>query len=438
MRILVYFTVFAALFYNAVLALINANVTYVSMAYVMSVELVIMILSGVVIVYTLQKSDALKRDIVLKNSFICLCLFVLLYVVNCAFAISVGGTVSAKPIRDTLVVFVFMMLGLAAAHLNINPRWLLTTSAALVLAVLLVELLDTRLYIRLFNVASYWSHTRGDGVEVEAGVFRTAMSFKGRFSFGFRQAQRLSSLFLEQTTHANFAVIATIFLAGFWKKFGKISRALLVTTVLLIILGTDSRQAAAICLFIAAGYAFFPKMHRASLYMYMPLALMFMLFFFYDPDFTHRTSDTFGGRLTYSISRLFGSDLQAALGMRLGERVFDSGYTYLVYTQSLLGFLAFLVLLPSALPYRTAAGRRFSHAVMLCYMVNLSVSGSTIFSIKSSALLWFLIGIVGATEALYVNSGQGAGEPDLRGRLRLKRASDDLPKILRPTPSFPR
>ncbi len=92
--------------------------------------------------------------------------------------------------------------------------------------------------------------------------------------------------------------------------------------------------------------------------------------------------------------------MEAMLGIRMGERVFDSGYTYILYGQAIWGFIAFLILLPAVLPYGTASARRFSHAVMIFYTVNLSVSGSTIFSIKTAAVLWFLIGLYAATEAL--------------------------------------
>lgn len=396
MVVFVYLALISALFYNAVLAYINANVSSVALSHVIAAEFAILALGGGLIAAVVRRDKSLLSEGYFQKVLWWGLFFVLLYMLNAALASAFGGVPSLKPIRDVLIVFVFLALGVACTRIGVNPTKLLALASIAVLAFLLLEMLDTRLYVRLFNIARYYANTRGEGQEVAAGLFKTADSFRGRFTFGFRQAQRLSSLFLEQTTHANFALVLAAFVSAYWRHISKVMRALFCVTIIMIVLGTDSRQAFGVCLFIIGGYWLFPRLGRISLYLYMPLAIAFMWLFFYNPDASLRQQDTFAGRLTYSISRLMSSDVQAWLGLRMAERVFDSGYTYVLYAQSLVGFLAFLVLLPSCLPYRTVEGRRFAHAVMILFTVNLAVSGSTIFSIKTSALLWFLIGLFGA------------------------------------------
>ena len=390
----IYLLILGALFYNAALAVVNAKISPISLAHVAAVEMLIIACAAL---FTIKN---IRLDRQAKISIGYLCFFVAIYFLNCTFALAQGNDVSLKPIRDILIIFSFLLLGQAAARSEPNLGRLLTICSALVLAVLFVELLSTDLYVSIFNVASYYSNTRGTGEELDPGVFRTALSFDGRFSFGFRQAQRLSSLFLEQTTHANFAIVLSIFLAGYWKSINLKSRAVILATIVFVILGTDSRQAFGICAMIFAGYALFPRMNKISLYAYMPAALLIMFLFFYDPDLVTRQQDDIDGRLTYSISKFFGADLETLLGMRLSERVFDSGYTYVLHAQSLLGLIGFWLLIPAVLPYRTPESRRFSHGVMIFYTANLAVSGSTIFSIKTSGLLWFLIGIIGSYEII--------------------------------------
>lgn len=400
MKIAIYCIVAFAVIFNAALAFFNANISRISVNHVMGGEAILIAAAAVVVHLSMNAQRDCRFVHAHFRPLIFLGLFLALYIANLTFSSLAGESTSLKPIRDVLIIFAFLMVGFAAASYRLDVRWPFIALTAAVVVVGLLEFVNTPLYIRLFNVASYYSQTRGDGQETLAGIFENARSFNGRFSFGFRQAQRLSSVFLEQTTHGNYAVLICVFLAGFWNRLSLIQRFFLAGSALFIILGTDSRQAFAVCLIVSLSYAVVHRFGRWSLFVYMPGALIFMLLGFYDPEVIYRSQDNFDGRLTYSIGRFVRTDMEAMLGIRMGERVFDSGYTYILYGQAIWGFIAFLILLPAVLPYGTASARRFSHAVMIFYTVNLSVSGSTIFSIKTAAVLWFLIGLYAATEAL--------------------------------------
>ncbi len=384
----VYLILTFAIFYNAVLAIVNQWVAKVSFIHALAAEALVIAVSIIYIAFNARLTSQFKKTLIF------FCLFILIYLINNSLAMAVGDGPSLKPIRDTLIIFIFILLGHSAAQSNFNLERFMTILAILVSFFLLLELLNTELYLSIFNISNYYFNTRGTGEDVDLALFHTADSFDGRFTFGFREAQRLSSLFLEQTTHANFAVVTSVYLASSWKTLNTFSKATLITTVLLIILGTDSRQALGICILIFLGYYFFPLLNRYTLYLYMPAALLFMFVFFYDPSLDYRTQDNFSGRLTYSVGKLLDADLAAVLGARLSERVTDSGYAYFLYTQSIFGLLAFYFFLPFSLPYDSVKCKRLAHSTMIFFTANLAVSGSTIFSIKTAALLWFIIGLM--------------------------------------------
>lgn len=385
-----------ALFYNALLAFLNAHVMTIKLSYVIIIELATLSAGLFHVSRTINFNSKTK----LALGF--LVFFSMLYFANCLFAVLAGNSISLKPARDIAIIFVFLLLGLSSAGNEQSLHRTVTISAILVSSFLLIELLRTDIYVKIFNVSSYYINTRdvsdriADSGRGESGLYFSAMSYEGRFTFGFRTAQRLASLFLEQTTHANFAIVLAIYLSAFWSDLNAKSRAIILSTITLVILGTDSRQAFAICLMLLAGYHFFPKTSRFTLSLYIPLTLLSMFIFFHG----EAEGDNFSGRLAYSIDKLLSADIQTIFGMRLAERVIDSGYTYLLYSQSLIGLVGFWLFLSKILPYGSANAKRLAHGTSIFYTVNLAVSGSTIFSIKTSALLWFIVGFYCSREII--------------------------------------
>jgi len=388
-----------AVFYNAGLAFINAHIMRIGFTAVAAAE--ISILAAVIFSCLVMYRRGPESRLLLGFA----TAFLLVLVSSSLMTLIDGRSISSKPVRDLLIIFSFGFLGISHARNGYSIKGPVTAIALAVLAFLFLELLRTDVYVKLFNVSSYYLNTRGIGASaadsrLESGLFITAGSFEGRFSFGFRQAQRLSSLFLEQTTHANFAIVLSIFAVGAWQSLGKMVKILIVATIIFIILGTDSRQAAAVCAVISAGYYVFPRINKSVLFLYMPTALFVMWMIHMDPAASMWDGDNIKGRLAYSANLLFTSDLSAIAGARMSSQIIDSGYTYLMYSQSLLGMILFWLFLCKFLPQRTSAGKRIAHGVMIFYTANLAVSGSTIFSIKTAAILWCVVGYFAAKEAI--------------------------------------
>jgi hypothetical protein len=108
------------------------------------------------------------------------------------------------------------------------------------------------------------------------------------------------------------------------------------------------------------------------------------------------TEDNLVGRLSLTIRTLYELDLPALLGAKAlsANDFLDSGYTFVIYASSVIGLIV-LWLFTSLVPAgHGAALKRAGLMTGLYLFINLTVSGTSIFSIKTAALLWFLIGFL--------------------------------------------
>lgn len=409
--------VLMAIFHSAILAFLNANVQPLSLIHASFAELILLSAAGLCIIRSGVRTNYLR------SVFLFFVFFLFLSAWNALVSVIYGNAPAIKPLRDVLILFLFLSLGyIYGKKYRASPTTLLVVASILNLTFLFVELLDTQLYVNLFDVSSFYVNTRGVGADMaesrlESGLFFTSHSYEGRFSFGLRSAQRLSSLFLEQTTHANFAVLLTLFCLSFWKHISAVSKFVILSTALLIILGTDSRQALGIILIFMAGYLILPMLPKYTIWAYFPLALSMLLGYYLAEGPLHVQRDDFSGRILYSATQVFSADFEALAGLSTSDRIVDSGYSYLIHAHSAIGLIALWILFPAMLPMDSSEARRFSHGIMIFFTVNLAVSGSTIFSMKTSSLLWFLVGCVAAknslrTEEPYKLGSARSGKPD--------------------------
>ena len=380
-----------AVCYNAILAFVNAHVLSIGKVHVASTEILIV---SFAIVWSLRKNINSTKTWLSYLIYVFV-IFIYMY----GFSYLSGNQTSVKPLRDMLIICSFGMLGTTISGQYEYARKIFSALSICVIFFLLLENYALDLFVEIFEITKYYLNTRTVSLEFQNraeqanGLFFTAGSFDGRFTLGFRTDQRLSSIFLEPTTHANFGILTVIFLMTFWDNLTKPQRLLFATTTLLIVLGTDSRQLIAmICILVSIKLVGIYRVPRLTLLAYMPVALLVMTIFFYDP-YAVKT-DNISGRLTHSANTLLSTPFTALLGGHQGVTVIDSGYTYFLYAHSLLGMIIFWLLLSFVPAYSTKDQRYFAHAIMMFFTINLAVSGSTIFSIKTAALLWFLVGIL--------------------------------------------
>lgn len=373
-----------AVFYNALLAIVNAYVLPVNASYVALMEIMIIIAGGSYAALHMNNLPNIKKSII----FLAFMFAIFIYVsfMNDGFYL--------KSYRDMLLLAVFFVIGS-----SVSEKGLIQAFRFIVITVLIfmfVEIYFTELYAALFQPASYYALTRGiEELSTDSsGLFRNSLGYENRFSFGIFGSHRTSSVFLEQVSLANFAMVLSILLCVLWKNLKNFDKILFGITVPLIILSNSSRTGSIICLMILAGYFIFPRLPRFSHLFWIPAILIASAIFFYDPQFDRQMmTDDLKGRIGLTMHYLGTLDTAYFTGGNVSQinRTGDMGYTYLIYTQTIIGALAFWLFVSFCLPPSSPENRKFLHAVSLYIGINLLI-GAAIFSIKVSAPLWFIAG----------------------------------------------
>jgi len=376
--------VLAAILYNAVLAIINAYVVPVNATHVMGAEILIVAAGFAFIAAHIRYIPT----IIAPLSLLAISVLIFLYV---SF---VQESFYIKSFRDILLIVVFFLLGGIATEKTLISTFRIASIVTLIF--LLVEVFYTDLYVSIFQPASYYANTRGieQLATDETGLFRNALGYETRFSVGILSAHRVSSLFLEQVSLANFIMILTIFIAAFWQKICAKDKILFIVVIILVLLTNSSRTALLLVPLFTIGYFIFPLLPRYSTLLYMPVILALAFLFFYDPDYISagRTDDLVG-RMGFSLNLISNMGSSFFIGSTNAQilNAADSGYAYYIYTQTIFGLIYLWLFSCFAVAHNSPSDKRYAHGLNLYIFVNLLFSAA-IFSIKVSSLLWFVAG----------------------------------------------
>lgn len=391
----------AGMFYNSGLAFINAHIMTIGTLHVALTEAVILAVSAVYLASKIRAFPNIMPPVVFLV-FMGM-MFLLVSFLNEHFF--------PKAMRDMVLIAVFFMIGGTLTERSLLSSFRFITAA--ILSFLLIEGFMTELYVWLFEPASYYTNTRGltQKEHDTSGLFQNAQMFRGRFSFGVFDTHRLSSLFLEQVSLANFSIIISVFLSTFWGKLAKWEKIFYVVTIVLILLTNNSRTATAICAIILAGYFVFPYLPRYLHMLYMPLILIVSAILFYDPSMSEQLQgDDLKGRIGHTMANMATMGSAYFTGGTLNEiyRMFDSGFTYLIMTQTVFGLIAFWLFTGLAVKPSDASNKRFNHGLMLYLYLNMLTSVA-IFTIKVSAPIFLIAGYLHYRKSAEAVEGESAG-----------------------------
>ncbi|MCW2318375.1 putative polymerase [Rhodoblastus acidophilus] len=377
--------------FNAALAIINGHAAPMSQFQVVAAEAAIFAWTIFVIV---RRFPEAAPNIRLATPY--LAGFILLFV----WVTLTNGMSSPKPLRDFLVVLLFFMLGALCTWRSLMSAF--RTLTLMIIAVSCVEGWFPDLYVNIFQPASYYVNTR-DAIQNaydQSGLFQNAFSYSGRFSFALFDDRRLSSIFLEQVSLANYAMVLAIFAITFWPRLSRFDKSLYLAAIAFLIAGNSSRTGTALCLAMLLGYRVFPALPRVIVALTMPLVLLTAFgVAAYFGDFAS-TGDDLEGRIGLSISQLAALDFRqifAGSPDRVGELA-DNGYGYVIATQSVLGLILFWLFQIDALPRRKDYEMRFAVGAALYVACNLLTS-EAIFSMKVGSALWLLAGFIHSESA---------------------------------------
>ena len=373
-----------AVFFNAALAIVNGHFAALSGLHVSVFEAAISGLAVAVIALNLRVS-MLPWAI----------LFALILLLHFALALA-NHAFSAKFIRDVIDIPVFVALGMVYARGNIVRLFFFIQCVVFLL--LLVELFFVNAYSWIFDVIGYYVNTRGytyqDFWDQSSALFVSASRPDDRFLLGFLNIHRASSIFLEPVSLGNYSIVATIFTLAFWRDMSRWVRIFFAATTLIILVGSDGRLAAVTCIVLVLGCFIFPLLPRYSNVLYLPVMLLLsgIIVAWFG---LQNSGDDFSGRLAGSVDLLTSSlDITTLLGLhpeKLGLGAADSGISYFIITQSVLGLAAiwlFVCLVPR---YHDRRSTIFVHGICIYIAFNLLVSYSLV-SIKTAAPMWFMYG----------------------------------------------
>lgn len=305
------------------------------------------------------------------------------------------GGMDIKAVRDFLIPACFLWLGMRMPDRTVAERCLLTVGA-IALALGLFELLFVDVYSRVFNILSYYV-AQGTVLENAVAQQDVALSFNGVRPEGIGRtlfpallgSHRVSSVFIEPVSMGNFATL----LAAWGLSKGREERGrmwLLLGLAWCLIVLADSRYGLVVVSLLVAMRLTMGRDWQGLAFAFPFLAVLTVsALAFAFPDYV---GDNFLGRLVWSGHALLDLGWRGLLGLDgWATQHGDSGYAYL-FTRFGLPLALALWVFVWMLPMRDEAAARFrAHAALYMALI-LTVSGTSLFAMKTSALLWFLIG----------------------------------------------
>lgn len=368
--------------YNAILAVINAHVvstprfaSIVSEGAILSFCLLACLLSG-----------GRKRDI----GPILLLFFSLIQMLVTSI---IHETIFPDFFRNMAIIAAFTAVGYRSDPRQI--QLIFRVVSLIVLLVLLIEIIHLPLYVSIFQPASYLQASRGleEFSLNDTGLFANALGFQDRFSFGVFNGPRTSSIFLEQVSLPGFASVLLIFLLGNWPTLKRLEKIIYVALVFLIVLSNNSRTTSALLVLNAIGYFIYAYITSRLTAMILPLVLI-VSFVIVGPNAVALGSDDFIGRLSVTVAHLTHLSASEFLTGSLAKvaHSYDSGYFYLIVSSSIVGLFAFWAYVTFFPADRTSAQRRVHWGLAVYVYLWLLIGGTAIFTMKTAALLWLVVG----------------------------------------------
>lgn len=388
--------VFVATFFTIILCFVHTNVFFVSNGITAVCESVILAIAAALVMR--KSADAVLLLIVISAY-----LF---------FLAAMRYSIDLKTWRDIAIPIIFYAIGKRYGSLRSGDR-LVKVTLSIVLLFAFLEWMLLPYYVKVFDIQSFYI-SRGAidvaGHKTDSGLFTSGLRFEGRTLFPFLGEHRVSSIFLEPISLGNFAAI--VFIWTLYRKYNEPGKLLLATSAIfiLLILG-DARFG----LYLSVGLFivfFLAQSVRPGALFSAPFLVMLALIFFSMSHPNAPWDNTSVGRLLLGGQILTQLDLTQVFGIGTsGADVVDSGYAYLLAQVGLVGFACLWM----AFVYDARLdGDEWSFKVAIgCYVICLLAISSSLMTIKTAALLWFLSGIVTRHAEAKISSGTRVGHSHL-------------------------
>ena len=388
--------VIAAIGFNAILCIINTHVAPIHNFWVVTSEAAIITLAFL----------ACHRTI--EPKYVLIIAALILYTIISAIirsVISPQGGLDFKIARDFLIPITFLLLGKRENNIRVADMTVYWATAIILLfAIFEFFFLDD--YLKLFGITEYYV-ARGTldvadpSLQWAGGLMVSGIrpTEQGRELLPFLGGHRVSSLFLEPIGLGNFGYIVAVWAIARSKMEQRLRFWSIAAGLALIVL-SDTRFNAA---FLGVGVLILlisPRLTTPAV-----LALPFVLIVglclsaanasAVDVPFLDGLS--LHDRLLYSGRVLLDYDILNWLGFEASRaQTFDAGYAYVISNAGLIGLAAFWIWLMS-LEGRGRYFYAFRNANAAYFAALFCISASQ-FTIKTAALLWFLMGALSVVQ----------------------------------------
>ncbi len=363
-----------ALTFNAGLCFVNTSIAGINDTAVMGMELLLI-------------STALFLSLGSRAAHY---LILAVFISYAALLMAMRPLLDPKAVRDFLIPLAFYWLGRKCADPRIADRAALI-SGLIVIVFGVFEFAALDVYVKYFNILRYYV-ARGTVPPSElngqtSALFASGVRPDARQILPFLGPHRASSVFLEPVSTGNFGAILY-----FWalNRPGTRFRWLTMAAGAGSIVLADARFGLYVCLAGTAVY-FIARMTPRAFWLALPFAILSMLAIYGFTSAQVDWTNDIGGRMLWTARLITSLSTEAVWGLS-PEKPFlsDSGYAYSLNQIGLIGLIGFWSLFIFA-PENTKAAWRFK-ACVATYICLLLLISDSVYSIKTAALLWFMLG----------------------------------------------
>jgi putative polymerase len=382
--------VFIAVLFNLILCFVNTALFAISVNTVMGVEVALL---GIALGLIWYRGYQLYGVVLLMTAY-----FFVVMLIRSEF--------DPKILRDLLIPIVFFFFGARLGSVRHADR-LVTVLIVIALVAALFEWLWLDTFLRYFDVIHYYQ-ARGTEQTLEAdsatglfikgsdsagGLFINATRFEERQLLSFLGPHRVSGIFMEPVSVGNFCAIvfAWVLLRDRSRVWTFLAKVAAIATILVL---ADARFGCYVSIATVILYFLAPAVRPTMLFL-APLVMLLIIAGYAGMHLNEPWDNTLAGRMLSTGNTLLTLDPWQILGLHNSvafENGYsgDSGYGYVVVKLGLVGMLAGWALFAYA-PVLDEDAWRFKIFVAF-YVTALLTISTSLFSIKTAALLWFLFG----------------------------------------------
>jgi putative polymerase len=380
LRFAAYASVLGGLTFNLFLCFVNTRVMGISDTHVMLME---MMVTGTAFLAAMDRRAGLYMFLTIFITYMVL-----------LFALRHGNDI--KAIRDVLNPVIFFALGSRLKDVKLADR-LALTSAIIALVFAFFEYFLLEIYLDWFNVLGYYisrgTVTLQESYGATRGLFISGNRPEPRTLLPFLGQQRVSSVFLEPVSMGNFGAI--LYAWGLFRREFKYRWFLMIAALTMITLA-DARFGLSTCIMMTVLSPFFRFIPR-PVWLVMPFLSLSIFAAYGLITGTSSGPNDIAGRFASTAHIMTNLPMGVVFGYETyDDFTADSGFAYTLTKFGIFGFIglwaAFVML-----PVKSARGWQF-HSMMIIYLLLILIISNSFYSVKTAALMFFLLGTVSAAD----------------------------------------